>query len=69
MYQTQRVIKRCNYTPGTTSNTVTLQAPSDYPFNNVTGSTTLAIPQNTCVNLQAVFNGSTSTPGNYWATR
>ena len=67
MYMTGRQVRYCNVTHSGT-NTATLTAPSDFPFNNTAGSTSVAVAQGACVNLEATFNGSTTAPGNYWRT-
>lgn len=67
-WQTNREIKLCNVTSSGV-NTVTLTAPSDFPFNNVTGSTTIVLTAGSCSNLIATFNGITgSGVGVYWRT-
>ncbi len=63
---TGRVIKRCNNTTSGT-NAVTITAPSDYPFNNVTGSTTSVIAAGACQNFKASVV-STTAGGDYWQT-
>lgn len=66
MYQTGRKVRYCNVTPSGT-NTVTLAAPSDFPFNNISGNTSITISANTCSNLEATWNGLTTTStGAYW---
>jgi trimeric autotransporter adhesin len=68
MYQTGRKVRYCNITPSG-SNTVTLTAPSDFPFNNVSGATTKTISAGACLNLEATWNGlTTSSTGAFWKT-
>ncbi len=63
---TGRVIKRCNNTTSG-SNTVTIAAPSDYPFNNVAGSTASVIAAGACQSYKASVV-STTAGGDYWQT-
>lgn len=65
MWQTGREIAYCNVS-SSTANAATLTAPADFPFNNVSGKTSLTVAPNSCVKLRAVFNGNVSAPGNYW---
>lgn len=67
LWQTGRQISMCNATT-IGSNTLTLTAPSDFPFNNVAGNTTLTVPAGGCVELTSTFNGNSAAPGDYWAT-
>ena len=61
---TGRIISRCNNSTSG-SNTLTIDAPSDYPFNNVTGSTAITVANGTCLKLQSTFVAGT-TNGDYW---
>ena len=61
---TNRIIRRCNNSLSG-SNTLTIAAPSDTPFNNIIGSTTITVPNNACKD----FKGSLISPsaaGEYW---
>jgi hypothetical protein len=61
---TGRVIRRCNNSLSG-SNTLTIAAPSDTPFNNVTGSTSVTVPNNSCKDFKAMLI-SVSAAGEYW---
>jgi hypothetical protein len=61
---TGRVIARCNNSLSG-SNTLTIAAPSDTPFNNVSGTTTVTVPNNTCKQFKAMLI-SVSAAGEYW---
>ena len=61
---TNRVIRRCNNSLSG-SNTLTIAAPSDTPFNNITGSTTITVPNNTCKDFKGTLVSPT-TAGEYW---
>jgi len=59
-----RTISRCNNTHSG-SNTLTITAPSDFPFNNVSGSTTVTVANNTCKTFQSTYIAGTPN-GDYW---
>ncbi len=61
---TNRIIRRCNNSLSG-SNTLTITAPSDTPFNNIAGTTTITIPNNTCKDFKATLV-SAATGGEYW---
>ncbi len=61
---TNRVIRRCN-SSSSGSNTLTIAAPSDAPFNNITGTTTLTVPNNTCKDFKGTLISNTAA-GEYW---
>jgi hypothetical protein len=61
---TNRVIKRCNNTLSG-SNTVTIAAPSDNPFNGITGTTTVTVANNACKDFKGTLV-SASAGGAYW---
>ena len=65
MWQTGREIGYCNVS-SSTSNALTLTAPGDFPFSNVSGRTTVTVAPNSCVRFRATFNGNVAAPGNYW---
>jgi hypothetical protein len=58
------VIKRCNNTLSG-SNTVTIAAPSDNPFNGITGTTTVTVANNACKDFKGTLV-SASAGGAYW---
>jgi hypothetical protein len=60
-----RIISRCN-TSTSGTNTLTITAPSDYPFNNVTGNTTVVVPNNTCQKFQATYLSGSPSNGDFW---
>jgi lysophospholipase L1-like esterase len=64
-WMTGNLVQYCNVTPSG-SNTVTLTAPSDFPFNNVSGSTTISVAAGTCANFAATFNNAPTAPGDFW---
>lgn len=61
---TNRVIRRCNNSLSG-SNTLTIAAPSDSPFNNLTGTTSVTVPNNACKDFKATLI-SASAGGEYW---
>jgi hypothetical protein len=61
---TNRVIRRCNSSSSGT-NALTIAAPSDTPFNNVTGTTAIMVPNNTCKDFKGTLISPT-TAGEYW---
>jgi len=61
---TGRTISRCNNSTSG-SNTLTIDAPSDYPFNNISGSTAITVANGTCLKLQSTFVAG-ATNGDYW---
>jgi hypothetical protein len=61
---TGRVIRRCNNSLSG-SNTLTIAAPSDTPFNNITGTTTVTVPNNACKDFKATLVSVTAA-GEYW---
>jgi hypothetical protein len=61
---TGRVIRRCNNSLSG-SNTLTIAAPSDTPFNNVSGSTTVTVPNNACKDFKSTLISVTAA-GEYW---
>jgi hypothetical protein len=61
---TGRIIRRCNNSLSG-SNTLTLAAPSDTPFNNVAGTTTITVPNNTCKDFKSTLI-SVAAAGEYW---
>ena len=61
---TGRVIARCNNSLSG-SNTLTIAAPSDTPFNNVSGTTTVTVPNNSCKQFKSTLI-SVSAAGEYW---
>lgn len=63
-WQSGREISRCNNTVSG-SHTLTITAPSDFPFNNVSGSTTVTIANNTCQRFQSTYIAGTPN-GDYW---
>lgn len=64
-WQSGRIIQACN-TSTSGTNTLTLTAPSDYPFNNVSGFTSVIVPNGSCQKFQATF--VTGTPnGDFWS--
>ncbi|WP_419805127.1 hypothetical protein [Terriglobus sp.] len=65
MWQTGREISYCNVS-SSTSNALTLNAPTDFPFSNVSGRTSVTVAPNSCVRFRATFNGNPAAPGNYW---
>ncbi len=65
MWQTGREISYCDVS-SSTSNALTLNAPADFPFSNVTGRTSVTVAPNSCVRFRATFNGNVASPGNYW---
>lgn len=64
---TGRNVSVCNRT-ATGSNAVTISAPGDFPFNNISGETSITVANGTCQNFQATFNGNTGAPGDFWLT-
>jgi hypothetical protein len=64
LYQTGVIKKYCNNS-SSGSNTLTINAPSDYPFNNISGSTSITVPQNTCKEFESTLV-SLQTGGNFW---
>ena len=65
MWQTGREISYCNVS-SSTANALTLNAPADLPFSNVSGRTAVTVLPNSCVRFRATFNGNVASPGNYW---
>jgi hypothetical protein len=63
-WQSGRVISRCNNTHSG-ANTLTITAPSDFPFNNVSGSTTVTVATGTCKTFQSTYIAGTPN-GDYW---
>ena len=61
---TNRIIRRCNNSLSG-SNTVTIAAPSDNPFNGVAGTTTVTVPNNACKDFKGTLV-SASAGGEYW---
>jgi hypothetical protein len=61
---TGRVIRRCN-TSASGSNTLTIAAPSDTPFNNIAGTTAITVPNNSCKDFKSTLV-STTAAGEYW---
>lgn len=61
---TNRVIRRCNAS-SSGSYALTIAAPSDLPFNNVTGTVSIAVPNNTCKDFKGTLV-SASAAGEYW---
>jgi hypothetical protein len=61
---TNRIIRRCNNSLSG-SNTLTIAAPSDTPFNNLTGTTTVTVPNNACKDFKGTLISPT-TAGEYW---
>jgi hypothetical protein len=67
LWQTGRLISMCNATTSG-SNTLTLTAPSDFPFDNVPGKTSVTVPAGSCVHMTSMFNGNSAAPGDFWST-
>jgi lysophospholipase L1-like esterase len=67
LWQTGRVVQVCNNS-ASGSNALTVAAPSDFPFDNILGRTTATIANHSCQQWQAMFNGNTTTPGDFWQT-
>lgn len=65
MWQTGREISYCNVS-SSAANALTLTAPSDFPFSNVSGRTSVTVAPNSCLRFRATFNGNVASPGNYW---
>ena len=65
MWQTGREISYCNVS-SSSANALTLTAPADFPFSNVSGRTAVTISPNSCLRFRATFNGNVASPGNYW---
>jgi hypothetical protein len=63
-WMTGREIARCNNTHSG-SNTLTITAPSDFPFNNVSGLTTVGVTNGTCQKFQSTYIAGTPN-GDYW---
>ena len=61
---TNRIIRRCNNSLSGT-NALTIAAPSDTPFNNIVGSTTVVVPNNACKDFKGTLISPT-TAGEYW---
>jgi hypothetical protein len=61
---TGRVIRRCNASTSG-SNTLTIAAPSDTPFNNTAGSTAVTVPNNACKDFKSTLI-STAAAGEFW---
>jgi hypothetical protein len=61
---TGRVIRRCNNSLSG-SNTLTIAAPSDTPFNNIAGTTTVTVPNNACKDFKSTLISVTAA-GEYW---
>ena len=61
---TNRVIRRCNNSLSG-ANTLTIAAPSDAPFNDITGSTTITVPNNTCKDFKGTLISPTAS-GEFW---
>jgi hypothetical protein len=61
---TGRVIRRCNAS-ASGSNTLTIAAPSDTPFNNIAGTTTVTVPNNACKDFKSTLI-STTAAGEFW---
>jgi hypothetical protein len=66
LYQTGQTKRYCNNSSGG-SNTLTINAPSDFPFNGLSGSTSITVAQNTCANFTSTLV-SVQTGGDYWRT-
>ncbi len=64
LYQTGVIKKYCNNS-SSGSNTLTINAPSDFPFNNLAGSTSITVPQNTCKEFESTLV-SLQTGGDFW---
>jgi hypothetical protein len=63
-WESGRIISRCNNTLSG-ANTLTITAPADFPFNNVAGTTTVTVANNTCRLFQSTFVAG-SPNGDYW---
>ncbi len=61
---TNRIIRRCNNSLSG-SNTLTVSAPSDTPFNNIAGSTTITVLNNSCKDFKGTLISPTAA-GEYW---
>jgi hypothetical protein len=61
---TNRVLRRCNNSLSG-SNTLTIAAPSDNPFNGVSGTTTVTVPNNACKDFKGTLISPTAA-GEYW---
>jgi hypothetical protein len=61
---TNRVIRRCNNSLSG-SNTLTLGAPADSPFNNIAGTTAITVANNSCKDFKGTLISNTAA-GEYW---
>ena len=61
---TNRIIRRCNNSLSGT-NALTIAAPSDTPFNNIAGTTTITVPNNACKDFKGTLISPTIA-GEYW---
>lgn len=67
LYQTGNTKRYCRTDSATSSNTLTINAPSDYPFNNITGSTSITVANGKCQDVQSALVSS-QLGGDYWRT-
>jgi trimeric autotransporter adhesin len=64
-WMTGRIIKRCNVSTSG-SNTLTITAPTDFPFDDAAGKTTVTVAAGACVSFQSTFIAGTPN-GDFWA--